>query len=499
MPDSKMDKISKKLNRDLTYWGPVDGKILYPSFWFRPIACLVKKRWGVRWAEWTGVFEPKNRMTFYYDAQEMSRQGAKTIETWIRPPNQRKRLWQAYEKMQKSLQRSAREIKELIERKESLTRGALRKSGSLWYDCMMDMWSIGVVPELANYGAPAYLLAKIKPFVPREHQPQVLEALLAPQWLSFHQQSEKEFFKIVIISSSKEELKKRMESYVKKWYWVQNSYFESRNLSPNDFLKTLKSLSRKKIFEKYTAIKNHPKNIIRRKKEIIKKWNLSPSIFQLANALSFSIWWQDHRKGLSWWAHSIVDILSWAAAKKFDIEFDTIMTYTAEEWKNLLVSGVLVLSSKIQERNKLTIFILSDGKVTEYTGKKAKVIVDNLRAEILKPKMKGGRIITGIGVSRGISRGVVCILLSPRDLWRMKKGGILVAPMTSPDYVVAMRKAKGVITDVGGLMSHAAIISRELGIPCVVGTKVATESLRDGDKVEVDGERGLVKILGKTK
>ena len=77
----------------------------------------------------------------------------------------------------------------------------------------------------------------------------------------------------------------------------------------------------------------------------------------------------------------------------------------------------------------------------------------------------------------------------------MKDGEILVAPMTSPDYIVAMRKASAIVTDVGGLMSHAAIISRELGIPCIVGTKIATQVLKDGDLVEVDANKGIIKKL----
>lgn len=69
--------------------------------------------------------------------------------------------------------------------------------------------------------------------------------------------------------------------------------------------------------------------------------------------------------------------------------------------------------------------------------------------------------------------------------------------MTTPDFVPAMKKAAAVITDEGGITCHAAIMSRELGIPCVIGTKIATKVLRDGDLVEVDAEKGVVRILKK--
>ena len=81
----------------------------------------------------------------------------------------------------------------------------------------------------------------------------------------------------------------------------------------------------------------------------------------------------------------------------------------------------------------------------------------------------------------------------------MNNGDILVAPMTSPDFIVAMRQASAIITDEGGMTSHAAIVSRELGINCIVGTKIATKVLKDGDLVEVDADQGTVKIIKKAK
>ena len=74
----------------------------------------------------------------------------------------------------------------------------------------------------------------------------------------------------------------------------------------------------------------------------------------------------------------------------------------------------------------------------------------------------------------------------------MKRGEILVAAMTSPDYIHAMRLAKAIITDTGGLMSHAAVVSRELNIPCITNTKLATKILKDGDVVEVDTDKGII-------
>lgn len=101
-------------------------------------------------------------------------------------------------------------------------------------------------------------------------------------------------------------------------------------------------------------------------------------------------------------------------------------------------------------------------------------------------------ILKGISAAPGIGSGPVKLLKSPKEIGKVKEGDVLVAPMTSPDYVPAMKKASAIVTDSGGQTSHAAIVSRELGIPCVVGTKEATKKLTDGMIISVDGSTGEV-------
>lgn len=101
-------------------------------------------------------------------------------------------------------------------------------------------------------------------------------------------------------------------------------------------------------------------------------------------------------------------------------------------------------------------------------------------------------ILKGIPASPGVGTGVVKILKSPKEIDKIKAGDILVAPMTSPDYVPAMKKASAIVTNEGGMTSHAAIVSREMGIPCVVGTKDGTKVLNDGDVITVNGTTGEI-------
>lgn len=103
----------------------------------------------------------------------------------------------------------------------------------------------------------------------------------------------------------------------------------------------------------------------------------------------------------------------------------------------------------------------------------------------------------GIPVSRGIVKGKVIIIMHSDSINKMKDGHVLVCPMTNPDYMPVIGKAKAIITDDGGVLCHAAIISREFKIPCIVGTRVATKVLKDGDLVEVDADKGIVRKLTK--
>ena len=119
----------------------------------------------------------------------------------------------------------------------------------------------------------------------------------------------------------------------------------------------------------------------------------------------------------------------------------------------------------------------------------------------LKANEKGDRheiththlvILKGDPASPGVASGPVKIVRSAKEIDTVKPGDILVAPQTNPDYVPAMRKVAGIITETGGRTSHAAIVSRELGIPAIVGVNGATKKLKDGQVVTVHGSRGVV-------
>ena len=137
---------------------------------------------------------------------------------------------------------------------------------------------------------------------------------------------------------------------------------------------------------------------------------------------------------------------------------------------------------------------MESGKRKMYFGAIAKQYTDEIDTTLNKVDTDVSEF-SGNPTSPGVVRGKVRIALNPDESKNILDGEILVCGMTSPDYVPAMKHAGAIVTDEGGLLSHAAIISRELGKPCVVGTKVATKVLKSGYLVEIDANNGIIKIL----
>jgi pyruvate,water dikinase len=129
------------------------------------------------------------------------------------------------------------------------------------------------------------------------------------------------------------------------------------------------------------------------------------------------------------------------------------------------------------------LFILQTRPVTTWKPKDTTKIFHKIEAQA---------ILTGVAASPGIAVGPVRIVPVASQIDKVKNGDVLVAEMTTPDFVPAMKRASAIVTDRGGRTAHAAIVSRELGIPCVVGTEVATKTLKDEQEITVDGSIGEV-------
>lgn len=103
--------------------------------------------------------------------------------------------------------------------------------------------------------------------------------------------------------------------------------------------------------------------------------------------------------------------------------------------------------------------------------------------------------LVGVAASPGIVEGPARVIFSPAELESVQDGEILVCPITAPSWAPVFTKIKAAVSDIGGIMAHAAIVSREYGLPAVVGTGFGTKRIRTGQLIRVDGDKGTVTIL----
>jgi pyruvate, water dikinase len=153
---------------------------------------------------------------------------------------------------------------------------------------------------------------------------------------------------------------------------------------------------------------------------------------------------------------------------------------------------------------KENLYIVQSRPITTLTDKKGLekgtggelVNADTKNAVREAPKAQGvGQakiLVKGLSASPGMGMGKVKIVRNSKEIKNMERGDVMVTEMTTPDFVPGMKKASAIVTDTGGMTSHAAIVSRELGVPCVVGTGNATTILKDGMDVSVDGSHGII-------
>ncbi|MFA6514402.1 MAG: PEP-utilizing enzyme [Patescibacteria group bacterium] len=266
------------------------------------------------------------------------------------------------------------------------------------------------------------------------------------------------------------------------------------------FIDILSSLIRQKI-NPDNAIQESEENKIkteRRQQELEKTLDMDAKhlgIFKFARDLVFT---KGSRKDAIFHALSVLENLYREISRRQYLSLRQVRYLNPSELLHILRGGN-ISAELLNERYSFSIYYSSNKPKTGIflTGDKARDFVSKLN--ILKEEIGDIKILAGDCASPGRARGEVKIINIISDMAKMKVGDILISIATTPDLVPAIKKASAIVTDVGGITCHAAIISRELGIPCVVGTKVATKILQDGMIIDVDATHGKIDIISEAK
>ena len=321
----------------------------------------------------------------------------------------------------------------------------------------------------------------------------IFSVVTAPVHQSFINQAEIDLLKITINSPNNLE---KIKKYKRKYFWTKNNYITAQILTVEHFQKEISVWRKSKadLKEQLNQFKNTPHMNKLKKQKLFREHRFSSLLKTLIKISEDFTWWQDERKRSTYLnIHMGTQILGEMADR---------IGYTKESTKFLIRPEVKKwFKYKIPNQKELNqrmkncgIAIWRDGYYIA-TGKEVEEIKKMM---ITKSGQDEVRDLRGLSASTGRAIGKVKIINSAREISKVKPGDILVAVMTRPDYIAGMKKAAAIVTNEGGITCHAAIVSRELGIPCIIGTKIATQVFKDGDLVEVNANHGWVRKIKKT-
>jgi len=288
---------------------------------------------------------------------------------------------------------------------------------------------------------------------------------------------------------------KKIEKHTHDYGWISYGFI-GPNWDESYFIGILSSLIRQNTDPQngLEEIRKNKEELVREQDKIIKSLDLDKNeqdLFEVARGFVFT---KGYRKDAMFKFCSRVELFYREVSRRLHLSITDIRFCFPHEFDRL-VSGEEALIKTLMERQKFSI-CESTGSYSEdlyLNGDEAKKYLEKLPFE--KEESTQVSMLTGTCACPGRVRGKVRIINTPKEMDKMEKGDILVSIATSPDLVVAMKKAAAIVTDMGGITSHAAIVSRELNIPCVVGTRIATKALEDNMLVDVDATHGTVKIV----
>lgn len=272
---------------------------------------------------------------------------------------------------------------------------------------------------------------------------------------------------------------KDIEAHVKKYVWLYSRYGSEKKYTVEEARKRLSEINKENYLLERRQEKKELSTTIEKAKKIIGRDAFLVDLFQ------YIIYYRTQR----------TDVMNKSAflfipklkelARSRGLTHEQLLHCTKEELLKKIPA-----KEEINKRIRNHAIIIEDRKIYCLSGEEGKKIEKFLSMKIKKVDEFKGAI-----ASPGKMVGKVKKIFGSSDFYKFETGDILVTSMTTPEMVPVMRKAAAFVTDEGGVTCHAAIISREMKKPCVIGTKIATKVLKDGDLVEVDADKGIVRKL----
>ena len=432
----------------------------------------MKKKIGLEYTHFLFPFK-KDQGKMAYDVDDLEKTGKTIVDNLQRDSKYLQKIRKIYDKDQKDSERLFKRIEKLDLRKISDKElfELLQKA----ITTIDNGVGVGHIIEAYALTTDESLKQELSEHVKDKRQLNGYFVLLTtPTEKSFLNEADESLAKIAK-ARNKDKL---IKEYIKKFWWIKNTYAGKVNLTKEDIMKEIENYKESEPAD-FKKIK-HNKN------RLLKELKLPASLIINLNATEFVTTWQDDRKMHILMAIGYLENLLVELSRRIDIPVSLLRYATVKEFN----PNIGKMKKQLEERRNGSFYIMLPNKIEVLTGKDyedaLKFIEQEHSTEIKE--------LTGNTASLGRAVGRVKVCLTISSIMKVEKGDILVASMTRPEYVPAMKKAAAIITDEGGITSHAAIVARELGIPCIIGTKIATKVLKDYDLVEVKANHGLVII-----
>ncbi|MFH0714485.1 MAG: PEP-utilizing enzyme [Candidatus Diapherotrites archaeon] len=354
-------------------------------------------------------------------------------------------------------------------------------------------------------------------FKNREKAGEALSILTTPENPSFMAKEQTAFYKIGQKISQQEDLVEKfktvelekladylkenapdineeIDEHVHQFGWIPHWYFGT-GWDKKYFLSLFQSLFRQEEnFEKKLAeLDRKKKEIDQKRKQLLQEGRFSAQEMHWINLFKEFIDLKVYRKDILYIGCFYSRPLTQEIAKRLALSEKQVRYMMPEEIENVLVKGKPIDENILNERDKFSVLYSKDAQNHSLIGKEAKAFVEKNIAE--KEIDTTVSELRGVCACPGFVKGKVKLVLHPNDMYKMQKGDVLVSVATNPDVVPAMKLAGAIVTDIGGITSHAAIVSREMQIPCVIGTETATKVLKDDEWVEVNASEGIIKRI----
>ncbi|MFH1520208.1 MAG: PEP-utilizing enzyme [Candidatus Micrarchaeota archaeon] len=448
--------------------------------WMEPM----QKAYGKSWPS-TVIIYNKDLVGWYTPWNELLEYGQYCIDLFIKPNNQ--------QKFETDVKNQAKELELLFVRLDStnikdISNGELQ----LIYDEIRMRWTKwfvpgGLVEPIGHQGEK--LLHKYLEGNPNASK--IFSLITTTTRDSFSKRELQDLLKIAIAKKDDTDISKMLAQHAKKYYWVHNGYYSTEVLGVGFFEKEISNAMSKypDIAGQLKTLIEEPTKIRTEKFSVIQQLNLNEYERNLVELLDLFAWYQDYRKEYTMRMLHYLNVILCEISRRTGFS-------EREIWYTLPSEIQQILSGKLEnniacERMQHCLFhwdtkVLEHG-VGDFASTKEKEIFHSIshKDDIIE--------VTGMVASKGSVRGKARVTMSAKEAHLVQPGEILVTSMTTPDFVTAVKKASAIVTNEGGVLCHAAVVSREFGIPCIVGTRIATKIFKTGDMLEVDGELGVVR------